>query len=307
MMALVGLALAGCTLPGRPLPDPDAPSDAPRPEERIPERSEASLELSRYYARVQRDLLSQGLLRGDGGGPDTPFDERVLAENFIQIALFDEYVSTSGRLVARPTPSTLRRWSGPISLSVEFGQTVDLEQRRNDLRNIDRFAGRLARLTGVPIRIGARGANFHVLVLNEDERLDYGPRLRELVPGISDPTVNAIVNMPRSTFCLVFAFAGADRRGGYTDAIVVIRGEHPDLLRQSCIHEELAQAMGLANDSPTARPTIFNDDEEFGLLTTHDEFLLQMLYDPRLTIGMNAEEAGPIVRQIAAELLSPDS
>jgi hypothetical protein len=43
----------------------------------------------------------------------------------------------------------------------------------------------------------------------------------------------------------------------------VIRAEHPDLLRLSCLHEEIAQGLGLPNDSPRARPSIFNDDEEF--------------------------------------------
>ncbi len=83
----------------------------------------------------------------------------------------------------------------------------------------------------------------------------------------------------------------------------MIRAEHPDLLRLSCLHEEIAQGLGLANDSPLARPSIFNDDEEFGLLTTHDEYLLKMLYDPRIRPGMTAEEAIPVARTIANELL----
>ncbi len=40
---------------------------------------------------------------------------------------------------------------------------------------------------------------------------------------------------------------------------------------------EIAQGLGLPNDSPTARPTIFNDDEEFALLTRQDEMMLRML------------------------------
>jgi hypothetical protein len=78
-------------------------------------------------------------------------------------------------------------------------------------------------------------------------------------------------------------------------------------MRLSCIHEELAQGMGLANDSPQARPSIFNDDEEFALLTRHDELLLRMLYDPRLSPGMTPAEAAPIARQIAAELMGGGS
>jgi hypothetical protein len=72
----------------------------------------------------------------------------------------------------------------------------------------------------------------------------------------------------------------------------------------ACIHEELAQGLGLANDDPQARPSIFNDDEEFALLTGHDELLLQMLYDPRLRTGMTAAEAAPVVREIAAEVMA---
>ena len=56
------------------------------------------------------------------------------------------------------------------------------------------------------------------------------------------------------------------------------------------------------NDSDAARPSIFNDDDEFAYLTSHDEQLLQMLYDPRLSIGMTADEARPIVINMARAL-----
>ena len=126
--------------------------------------------------------------------------------------------------------------------------------------------------------------------------------LRDMVPGIAESSVRAFMNLPRSTLCLVIAF-GSGEGSGYSQAVALIRAEHPDLLRTACIHEELAQGMGLANDSPMARPSIFNDDEEFGLLTTHDEMLLRILYDPRLRTGMTIDEATPIVQTIAAELV----
>lgn len=65
--------------------------------------------------------------------------------------------------------------------------------------------------------------------------------------------------------------------------------------------------MGLANDSPRARPSIFNDDEEFALLTRHDEMLLKILYDPRLTPGMTERDARPVIETIAAEMLGGES
>ena len=72
-------------------------------------------------------------------------------------------------------------------------------------------------------------------------------------------------------------------------------------MRQSCVHEELAQGLGLADDSPQARPSIFNDDDEFALLTTHDEELLRLLYSPELVPGMTADQARPIIHRLLAE------
>ena len=168
-----------------------------------------------------------------------------------------------GTSTAEPTLSRLRRWDGPIRMSVTFGDTIPAAQRERDRASIAAYASRLSRISGVPIRQTDLNANYDVLVLNEDDRVGYVAKLRALVPGIAESSVRAFLNMPRSTLCLVIAFSdnGAPT---YSKAVVVIRGEHPDLLRLSCIHEELAQGMGLANDSPAARPSIFNDDQEFG-------------------------------------------
>jgi hypothetical protein len=59
-------------------------------------QSAESRALAGYYARVQADLLTQGLLRTDGGGPDTPFDADIVARNFERIAFFDEYERGGG-------------------------------------------------------------------------------------------------------------------------------------------------------------------------------------------------------------------
>lgn len=265
--------------------------------------SQASKDLAVYYRRLQNDLLTQGLLRGDGGGPDTPFTDTQLARNFVRIALFNEYRDDSDFRRPQATISKLRRWTNPIRMSVEFGDTVPLAQRDVDMASVSAYAARLSRATGVPITITDVNPNFRVLFLGEDDRRAYGPRLRELIPNISDATVRTFVNLPRDQLCVVIG-TFAPGRSNYTKAVAMIRAEHPSLMRSACIHEELAQGMGLANDSPQARPSIFNDDEEFALLTTHDELLLRMLYDPRLEPGMAPAVAAPIARIIAREYLS---
>ncbi|HEY0213329.1 MAG TPA: DUF2927 domain-containing protein [Paenirhodobacter sp.] len=269
-------------------------------------RGQASRAMQAYYAQVETSLKARGLMRKDIAPRDARFAKWQLVNDFIAIAMYDEYDNALGGLVARVTPSRLRRWEAPVRLSVEFGASVPLAQRADDQAMVKSYAGQLARASGHPLSVTRGSGNFTVLVVNEEERRALGPRLQQLVPGIDAGSVAAITDLPPSTFCVVFAFS-APGASHYNRAVAVIRGEHPRDLRQSCYHEELAQGLGLANDSPSARPSIFNDDEEFALLTRHDEMLLKILYDPRLRPGMTEEEVRPIVEIIASEIMGPDA
>ncbi|MEQ6247289.1 DUF2927 domain-containing protein [Sulfitobacter sp. HNIBRBA3233] len=302
--ALCLSALAsGCTdlMPPDPVLKPVARPDKPAPEvpvEVARPTSPESAALRSYLNEVQRAQMGQGLLRRDGGGSDTPFTATMLARNFEQIAFFNEY---DGNFAGRGGASPLRRWAGPVRMQIIFGDGVPPSQVRSDTAAIRNYAARLDRVTGHPVAIAAR-PNFIVIVAGEDDRADALAEAAARVPGISSASLGPLTNMRRDTYCVVAAYAAGVGANTYTAALAVIRAENPDLLRLSCIHEELAQGMGLANDSPTARPSIFNDDDEFALLTRHDELLLRMLYDPRLSPGMSAAEARPIVQTIATEL-----
>lgn len=304
-MRMLGLILliAAAACEG-PLSLDPSPEPAPPPERAAePEPVHGpSPELTAYYARVEDGLVSRGLLRTDGGGPDTPFGAEELVRNFERIALFEEYAMEKGRIVASETESQIHRWEEPVRVELRIGAGVPEDAAAKDRAAVAEFAARLGRITGHPIRMVTEGGNFHVLILTEGERRAFGPELREMIPGIGPEAVEIVTDMSRQNYCLVFAL---DRKsnGVYSEAVAVIRAEHPDLLRLSCLHEEMAQGLGLANDSPLARPSVFNDDEEFGLLTTHDEYLLQMLYDPRIRPGMSVEEAIPVARVIASEIL----
>lgn len=266
-----------------------------------PTRSAESLKLEHYYARHQNSYLARGYSRTDGGA-NVPFSSQELANNFVNIALYDEHSTSFGMMVQHSTERSLKRWKSPVRIKVEFGASVPLEKRSKDLANINSYAKRLARLTGHPVSVVQNSANFHVLILNENERRAYGPRLQQLAPHMSDVTLRTITRMRRSISCLMYSENDTETRDNLVNAVVIIRGEHPDLTRNICIHEELAQGMGLINDSRQARPSIFNDDQEFALLTKHDELLLTMLYDRRLMPGMTVEQARPIVEKIAGQL-----
>ncbi|MBE3639382.1 DUF2927 domain-containing protein [Mangrovicoccus algicola] len=311
------LILAGClSAPPAPAPAPEPPRlvrSSPRPQPSpLPAEGPirdmpvaTSAELSRRYALLEARLVSEGRLREDGGGLEG-IDADLLATNFIRIALHDEYTPGSdGGFVARESASRLRRWSAPVEVSLQFGASVPPAQRDTDRGIAAGVVDAIAGASGHPVRLTGSGGNFSVFVVDESERLALRPQLRRLVPGISDPVLESMLDILPSTFCLVVAFSAPEAPQTYVRAVAIIRAEHPPRLRRSCFNEELAQGMGLANDSHEARPSIFNDDEDYARLTDQDLLLLQLLYDPRLRPGMTAAEAEAPVREIAAGLRPP--
>jgi hypothetical protein len=251
---------------------------------------------------LQNDLLAQGLMRTDGGGPDTAYRSADLIRNFEQVVFYDEYGPGGGLVASTSGPGKLRKWDRPVRIKAEFGPSLTVPQRETYAQEVASYTKRLARVSSHSIDTTSGTANFHVIFAGYDDREATSQTIRALRPDIQESTLNLFLNPPRSTHCLVVAYADSIGSQTYGQAIALIRAEHPDQLRLSCIHEELAQGLGLANDSPAARPSIFNDDDEFSLLTSHDEMLLKMLYDKRLRPGISAAEAGPILTAIANEL-----
>ncbi|MEM6386137.1 MAG: DUF2927 domain-containing protein [Pseudomonadota bacterium] len=290
------LLLAGCAQFDALFGPPATPS--PPPAVVAEEPSAASKALRAYYERVEQGHKTRGLLRLDGGGPDVPFDARRLSDTFMTIAFAQEFSDVGQALVRQESASILRRWKEPVRIEAIFGASVDPAQRADDRAAIRRFADRLGRTSGHPVRFVERAGNFRVLILSEDERQVAGPTLKRLIPTIRDREIDLIENLDRASYCLVLAADPGDD-GVIRQAVAVIRNELPLLLRQSCIHEELSQGLGLANDSPSARPSIFNDDDEFGRLTAMDERMLSILYDPALAPGLSAIEARATVNRLA--------
>lgn len=230
---------------------------------------------------------------------ETPIFADVLTRNFVEIALATEY---DDGFTGRGDSSPLRRWVDPVRIQIVFGASVPPVQRAQDARSVAQYASRLNQITGHPISTTGT-PNFIVVIASEGDRADALQEAALRVPSLAGPSLGVLNQMHRSTFCAVAAYATGANGTVYTAAAAVIRAEHDDLRRLSCIHEELAQGLGLPNDSKTARPSIFNDDDEFALLTDHDELLLKMLYDTRLRPGMTAEQALPIARNIAGQLV----
>ena len=299
--ALIGV-LAGCALRPAAAPEPAAPATPPPKAAATVPGGES---LDEFYASIERDLVSSGRMRRDVAPSDMPFTTADLVRDFERIALFDEYSDVDGRFVHSETPALLRRWNRPVRVAVMTGASASPEDAARDRANVAAFTRRLARLTGVDMGLGqGSDVNFLVLFMTSDERSAFAEQVAAYYPDFAPAVMGALRDTPLDTFCTAYAFSDPAQPSVYSAVIILIRAEHPPLTRLSCVNEEMAQAMGLPNDSPDARPSLFNDSLEFALLTEHDAILLRMLYDPRLRPGMTTEEARPLLPAIAADAMA---
>ena len=82
------------------------------------------------------------------------------------------------------------------------------------------------------------------MIFGEDDGPQLSARLRQLVPSATPAALNLLRNVPRSIHCLVLAFSSDTNDNDYRTAVALVRAEHPDLLRRSCMHEETGAGPG---------------------------------------------------------------
>ncbi|MEL6997271.1 MAG: DUF2927 domain-containing protein [Pseudomonadota bacterium] len=259
-----------------------------------------------------------GGMRLDRKPADAPVDAGLLVENFRRIAfdLEPDPFGTGAEVPEDERPPMLRRWEEQIRLQIIAASGTKAGVRRE----IYGFMDHLSKITGIGFKpsndflvnaeredppnifvILGDGAEFdEVIKMLEFER--DGEDQRSVYDALGE--FLKIWHLSYSP-CAGQSYTEHDakgERGRIQFGIVVIRTDLRAPMTESCIEEELAQTMGLMNDHPDVRPSLFNDDEEFALMTEHDELLLRILYDDRLKPGMTPEQAMPIVRQIAREL-----
>lgn len=78
-----------------------------------------------------------------------------------------------------------------------------------------------------------------------------------------------------------------------SDAVIV--SDEGEFLFRRCLVEEVLQGLGPVNDNAELKNSVFNDISQHAHFTTHDKFILNMLYDARVKPGMNEREVGKIL------------
>ena len=258
--------------------------------------------LVEYYKRLEKRKLEVGLLRQDGGGADTPFDSEDITQAFEQLAFFNEYSISKSKLETNLTPVLLAKWNTPINIATKFGSSVTRKEKNRNLKEIGDFSKNLSEITDHKIEMSEQNANMFVIFGNQEEVPILIEEISFLSTQFDTQKTKVLSKLPKDIQCLAMTSVKADTNGNIVSALIIIRSELPTLLKKACIQEEIAQGLGLSNDSHLARPSIFNDDYEFATLTEFDKILLKILYDKRLKSGSSFQNSSDIIKQISMEL-----
>ncbi|PDT68145.1 DUF2927 domain-containing protein [Bradyrhizobium sp. C9] len=83
---------------------------------------------------------------------------------------------------------------------------------------------------------------------------------------------------------------------------VILTVDNGDFVFLDCAYEELLQSLGPINDTATVPWTMFNDSVSMGFFDVYDQYLLNLLYDPRIKPGMNVQEVKAALPEVLTDV-----
>lgn len=277
VLALCALAAAGCA---RGLPSAGQP-------------------LADLYGRAEMLYRTEARFRTDYDPVDAPVDARTLERNFLSLAFNSEPQIIDERTIVEGESVSLLRWPAPAISYATAGVSPD------DSAHLDALAGRIGTVIDRAVlpTDDLLDADIKVWILGGDDRSIVRAAMARRYGSSIGSFITAWAERPELPCIGMISTDPVD--DSLSVGLIFVKAELSGDFRRACLTEEFAQVFGLINDDPVARPSIFNDDQEFIELTRHDEYLLRMLYDPRLRAGMTEAEARPVVRRIAQDIVGP--
>jgi Protein of unknown function (DUF2927) len=191
------------------------------------------------------------------------------------------------------------------------------------------LAGRVDRIRKYdgPVRVFADGVRRN----NRKVQLakvvaDIASRVRHLDIAMADSrdSANVIVKLvrDRDLYRTISTFYGSDRAREIRSNLdpqclsgfrkndkyeiehsdVILTVDNGDFIFFDCAYEELLQSLGPINDTNSVPWTMFNDSVQMGFFDVYDQYILNILYDPRIRAGMTVQEVKAVLPQVLADV-----
>jgi hypothetical protein len=211
----------------------------------------------------------------------TDFTNEEIREGFFKIAFGAE-------LQIDEPAGRVRKFNEPVRIFVE---AAGAPQRRSELANVVADIRSRVNHLDIDLTTDRRAANFTVRLVPERKltstiRALYGSdRAKQIQKELKPECLSGI---------------GKDESFRIRRAEVILPVDAGDFTFLDCAYEELLQALGVINDDASVPWTMFNDDVQMGFFDVYDQYLLNILYDPRITPGMTRDEVDAALPDILA-------
>jgi hypothetical protein len=83
---------------------------------------------------------------------------------------------------------------------------------------------------------------------------------------------------------------------------VILTVDNGDFIFLDCAYEELLQSLGPINDTSSVPWTMFNDNVSMGYFDVYDQYIMNVLYDPRIKAGMTVAEVKAVLPDVLADV-----
>jgi hypothetical protein len=209
----------------------------------------------------------------------TDFSNEEITDGFFKIAFHAE-------LQVGAPAERVRKYDEPVRIFVVSKGEPD---RRPEIAAIvDDIRARVNHLD-VAITNDRAAANFTVTLVAER---DLTPTIRSLYGSDRAKRIQKSL----SPQCL--SGIGKDSRYRIRRAEVILPVDAGEFVFYDCAYEELLQALGAINDDRSVPWTMFNDDVQMGFFDVYDQYLLNILYDPRIRPGMTKNEVNALLPDV---------
>jgi hypothetical protein len=93
-----------------------------------------------------------------------------------------------------------------------------------------------------------------------------------------------------------------DARFRIVHSDVFLVADAGDFIFYDCAYEEILQSLGPINDDASVPWTMFNDNVQMGFFGVYDQYILNILYHPRVRPGMSRDEVRALLPEIMPEV-----
>lgn len=210
------------------------------------------------------------------------FTDGEIIEGFLKTAFGAEY-HLAGRV------DRIRKFDGPVRVFAESDR-----------------ADRKAQLAKVVSDIATRVQHLDIAMIDTNEAANVRVKLvrdRDLFRTISSFYGAEKAREIRASLdpqCLSGFRKNDNFEIEHSDVILTV--DNGDFVFLDCAYEELLQSLGPINDTASVPWTMFNDNVSMGYFDVYDQYILNLLYDPRIKPGMTVQEVKAVLPAVLTDV-----